>query len=142
MRAKLGTLRRSRREEVLQQFFSRLVVDTSAQMGLLEIPMPCPSQEMVPYYSGASSYGIKVCECKSQGIFNCQCPGVILIQMLPGDGTATGNYIFGDSLYAFTAAEPSMIFLSIYEWFKQSAMTASLQYSLFRSFGNSFLHYE
>ena len=60
MRAKLGTLRRSRREEVLQQFFSRLVVDTSAQMGLLgDTNAMSIAGDGTPYYSGASSYGIK-----------------------------------------------------------------------------------
>ena len=106
MRAKLGTLRRSRREEVLQQFFSRLVVDTSAQMGLLgDTNAMSIAGDGTPYYSGASSYGIKVCECKSQGIFNCQCPRRY------SDPDATWGwdsyrelYFFGDSLYAFTAA--------------------------------------
>lgn len=30
--------------------------------------------ESFHFYSGASHYGIKVCNCKSKGIYNCECP--------------------------------------------------------------------
>src|SRR5690554_5914313 len=103
-RALMGTLRKSRREQVLQEFFSRLVVDASAQMGLLgDINSLSIAGDGSPVYSGASTYGIKVCDCKSQGIYNCKCPRRY------SDPDATWGwdsyrerYFFGDTFYGFT----------------------------------------
>lgn len=100
-----GRLRKSRREQILQEFFSRLVVDTSSQMGLLgDINALSIAGDGSPFYSGASPYGIKVCDCKSKGIYNCKCPRRY------SDPDATWGwdsyreqYFFGDTLYAFTA---------------------------------------
>ena len=104
-RALNGTLRKSRRERILQEFFSRLVVDVSANIGLLgDINSLSIAGDGSPVYSGASTYGIKVCDCKSQGIYNCKCPRRY------SDPDATWGwdsyrerYFFGDSFYAFTA---------------------------------------
>jgi len=104
-KAILGKLRRSRRENILQEFFSRLVVDTSSNMGLLgHSDALSIAGDGSPFLSGASSYGIKVCDCKSKGIYNCKC------YRRYSDPDATWGwdsyrerYFFGDTLYAFTA---------------------------------------
>ena len=104
-RAILGTLRSFRKEQLMQEFFSRLVVDTSAAMGLLgDTKALSVAGDGSPYCSGASHYGVKVCDCKAKGIYNCHCPRRY------SDPDATWGwdsyrerYYFGDTLYAFTA---------------------------------------
>jgi hypothetical protein len=64
-----------RPEIVLQKFLARCVVDTSLKMGLLGDPKDfSTANDGTPYYSGASHYGVKVCDCKSKGFFDCKCP--------------------------------------------------------------------
>lgn len=64
-----------RPEIVLQKFLARCVVDTSLEMGLIGDPKNFSiANDGTPYYSGASHYGVKVCDCKSKGIYNCKCP--------------------------------------------------------------------
>ena len=107
-KAILGTLRTSRKEQVLQEFFSRLVVDTSAAMGLLgNTKALSAAGDGSPYYSGTSSHGIKVCDCEGKGIYHCHCPRRY------SDPDATWGwdsyreqYYLGDSLFAFTATGP------------------------------------
>ena len=56
------------------------------------------------YYSGACSYGIKVCDCKSKGIYNCNCPRRYSDpDAVWGWDSYRERYYFGDTLYAFTA---------------------------------------
>ena len=58
--AKFGTLRTSHKEQVLQELFSRLVVDQSASMGLLgDTNALSAAGDGSPIFSGSSSYGIK-----------------------------------------------------------------------------------
>ena len=103
-KALMGKLRSSRRERVLQEFFSRLVVDVSADMGLLGDPNSLSiAGDGSPVKSGASTYGIKVCDCKSKGIYNCKCPRRY------SDPDATWGwdsyrekYFFGNTFYGFT----------------------------------------
>jgi len=104
-RAILGTLRIFRKEQLMQEFFSRLVVDPSAAMGLLgDTKALSVAGDSSPYYSGGNSYGVKVCDCKAKGIYHCHCPRRY------SDPDATWGwdsyrerYYFGDTLYAFTA---------------------------------------
>ena len=102
-----GRPRSSRREEILQEFFSRLIVDTSAQLGLIGNSQALSiAGDGSPYYSGSSHYGVKVCDCKSKGIYNCKC------HRRYSDPDATWGwdsyrecYFYGDTLYMFTATE-------------------------------------
>jgi len=106
-KAMMGKLRKSRKEEILQQFFSRLVVDTSAQLGLIGNPQALSlAGDGTAHYSGASHYGVKVCECKSKGIYDCKCPRRY------SDPDATWGwdsyrecYFYGDMNYFLTATE-------------------------------------
>ncbi len=50
-------------------------VDVSADIGLLgDINSLSAAFDGSSYYSGASHYGVKVCDCRSKGIYNCTCP--------------------------------------------------------------------
>jgi len=102
-----GRLRSSRREEILQEFFSRLVVDTSAQLGLIGNTQALSiAGDGSPYYSGASHYGVKACDCKSKGIYNCKCPRRYSDPDASwGWDSYRERYFYGDTLYMFTATE-------------------------------------
>lgn len=70
-----GKLHDFRPEKILQEFLARCVVDVSANMGLLgDINNLSVAFDGSSYYSGASHYGVKVCDCRSKGIYNCTCP--------------------------------------------------------------------
>jgi len=96
-----------RPEIVLQKFFARCVVDTSLKMGLLGDPDHfSTAHDGTPFYSGASHYGVKVCDCKSKGIWDCKCPRRY------SDPDATWGWdsyreqwFYGDTLFAATASD-------------------------------------
>lgn len=96
-----------RHEIVLQKLLARCVVDTSLKMGILGNPKSFSiSNDGTPYYSGASHYGVKVCDCKSKGIFDCKC------KRRYSDPDATWGWdsyreqwFYGDTLFVCTAAD-------------------------------------
>lgn len=70
-----GKLKNFCPEIILQKFIARCVVDTSATMGILgDTNNFSVAFDGSPFYSGANHYGVKVCDCPSKGIYNCQCP--------------------------------------------------------------------
>ena len=96
-----------RPERVFQDFFARCIVDTSLQMGILgHQPAFSIAADGTPFYSGASHYGVKVCDCKSKGIYNCKCP------RLYSDPDATWGWdsyreqwFYGDTIFCITASD-------------------------------------
>jgi hypothetical protein len=96
-----------RPERVLQELLARCIVDTSLQMGILgEQHAFSIAVDGTPFYSGASHYGVKVCDCKSNGIYNCKCP------RLYSDPDATWGWdsyreqwYYGDTLFCITASD-------------------------------------
>lgn len=96
-----------RPEKVLQELLARCVVDTSANMGLLgDIHKLSAAADGTPFYSGASHYGKKVCDCKSKGIYDCKCP-----RCYPDPDARWGwdsyreQYFYGDILFNITASD-------------------------------------
>lgn len=74
-KAMAGKLRSFNPEAILQKLIVRCVVDVSAEMGILgNINDFSAAFDGSTYYSGASHYGVKVCDCRSKGIYNCHCP--------------------------------------------------------------------
>ena len=74
-RAIEGKLKNFCPETILQRLIACLVVDTSAAMGILgNVSDLAVAFDGSPFYSGASHYGVKACNCRSKGIYNCQCP--------------------------------------------------------------------
>ena len=96
-----------RPEIVLQAFLARCVVDKSLEMGLLGDPNNFSiAADGTPFYSGASHYGVKVCDCKAKGIYNCHCPRRY------SDPDATWGWdsyreqwFYGDNLFCTTASD-------------------------------------
>jgi hypothetical protein len=96
-----------RPERVLQDFFARCIVDTSLQLGILGNQQAFSvAADGTPFYSGASHYGVKVCDCKSKGIFNCKC------HRRYSDPDATWGWdsyreqwFYGDTLFCITASD-------------------------------------
>jgi hypothetical protein len=96
-----------RPERVLQDFFTRCIVDTSLQLGILGNQQAFSvAADGTPFHSGASHYGVKVCKCKFKGIFNCKCPRRY------SDPDATWGWdsyreqwFYGDTLFCITASD-------------------------------------
>jgi len=74
-RAIKGKLRSFNPEAILQKLIARCVVDVSAKMGILgNVNDFSVAFDGSTFYSGASPYGIRVCDCRTKGIYNCECP--------------------------------------------------------------------
>ena len=61
-----------RPEKTLQTIFARVAVDSSVELGIVPKNLDV-SGDGTCIKTGASSYGVKICDCKSQGIYNCKC---------------------------------------------------------------------
>lgn len=61
-----------RPERFLQRIFARAAVDASLDMGLISRSVSV-SGDGTCVETGASSYGKKVCNCKANGIYKCDC---------------------------------------------------------------------
>ena len=69
-----GKLHTVRPEVILQKLIARCVVDSSAKMGILgNMGNFSVALDGSTFYSGASHYGIKVCDCRSKGVYDCKC---------------------------------------------------------------------
>jgi hypothetical protein len=62
-----------RPERILQTIFARVAVDKSVDMGLTD-RKPTVSGDGTCMHTGASPWGRKVCDCRANGIYNCDCP--------------------------------------------------------------------
>lgn len=64
----------SRPESLMQQIFAKVGVEPSAKAGLLcDVKKLSVSGDGTCIDSGGSCYGVKVCNCVKQGIYNCDC---------------------------------------------------------------------
>ena len=73
--AEMEKLPEGRPERIFQTFLARCIVDKSAQMGILgDIKNFSIAADGSCYNSGASHTGVKVCDCRSKGIYFCKCP--------------------------------------------------------------------
>ena len=61
-----------RPERILQQVFADVCVQTSVDMGIVPKTLDV-SGDGTCIKTGASHYGVKICDCKNQGIYNCDC---------------------------------------------------------------------
>jgi len=62
-----------RPERLLQEIFAKVCVQPSIDMGLVPQTLSV-SGDGTCIITGASSNGVKICECRSFGIFSCDCP--------------------------------------------------------------------
>ncbi len=63
----------NRPELVLQQIFAQVSVMQSVKLGLIPQTLSV-SGDGTCLLTGASPYGVKTCECRKNGIYNCDCP--------------------------------------------------------------------
>ncbi len=92
--------------KIMQQLLARCVVDQSAEMGILgNTSAVSVAFDGSPYYSGASHYGVKVCDCRSKGIYNCTCPRKYSDPDARwGWDSYREQWFFGDTLFNVTAS--------------------------------------
>jgi hypothetical protein len=62
-----------RPERLLQEIFAKVSVQPSIDLGLIMQTLSI-SGDGTCIVTGASPYGVKTCECRSKGIYNCDCP--------------------------------------------------------------------
>lgn len=76
-------------------------------MGLLGDPNKFSvAADGTPFYSGASHYGIKVCDCKSKGIYDCKCPRRYSDpDATQGWDSYREQWFYGDTLFVTTASD-------------------------------------
>jgi len=96
-----------RPEKILQEFLARCLVDTSAQMGLLgDTSKLSVAFDGSSYKSGASHYGVKVCDCQSKGIYNCTCPRRFSDpEATWGWDSYRNQWFYGSTLFTVTASD-------------------------------------
>ena len=102
-----GKLREERPEIIFQQFLARCIVDKSAIMGILGNPDKLSvALDGSCYNSGASHFGVKVCDCKSKGIYTCKCPRRYSDPDARwGWDSYHEEYFYGDTLFSTTASD-------------------------------------
>ena len=102
-----GKLREERPEVIFQEFLARCLVDTSAKMGILGDPDKFSiAMDGSCYNSGASHYGVKVCDCRSKGIYDCKCPRRYSDPDARwGWDSYHEEYYYGDTLFSTTASD-------------------------------------
>ncbi len=102
-----GKLKNFCPEAILQKFIARCVVDTSCTMGILgNVNDLSVAFDGSPFYSGASHYGVKVCDCRSKGIYNCQCPRRFSDPDARwGWDSYRKQWFFGNTLFNVTASD-------------------------------------
>jgi len=102
-----GKLRNFCPERILQKLLKHCVVDTSAKMGILgNVNNLSIAGDGSPYYSGGSHYGVKSCNCRSNGIFNCTCPRRFSDPDAKwGWDSYREQWFFGSTIYGITACD-------------------------------------
>lgn len=64
----------TRHERLIQEVFARCLVDRSVKLGLIPDPLNLIlAGDGSSIRTGASHYGVKVCDCRKNGVFNCDC---------------------------------------------------------------------
>ena len=92
---------------VLQKLLARVVVDTSAQMGILgNLRNFSVAFDGSTFLSGASPYGVKKCDCRSKGIYNCTCPRLYSDPDARwGWDSYRERFFYGDTLFNVAASD-------------------------------------
>jgi hypothetical protein len=102
-----GKLRQHRPEIIFQAFLARCIVDKSLEMGILgNSDNFSIAMDGSCYNSGASHFGVKVCECRANGIYDCKCPRRYSDPDARwGWDSYHEQYFYGDTLFSTTASD-------------------------------------
>lgn len=98
-----------RAERLIQEVFARCVVDHSVQLGLIPHPLDLVlAGDGTSIRTGASHFGVKVCDCRKNGVFNCDCPRRFSDpQARWGWDSYRQEYFYGHMLYELNAVGSS-----------------------------------
>jgi len=96
-----------RPERLIQQIFARCFVDQSVALGLIPDPHALTlAGDGSPLRTGSSPIGVKVCDCRKQGVYRCSCPRRYSDpDAIWGWDSYREVYFYGYSLYELTAAD-------------------------------------
>ena len=105
--AERGKLHEERPEKIFQEFLARCIVDKSLKMGLLGDSNKFSfAVDGACYNSGASHFGVKICDCREKGIYNCKCPRRYSDPDARwGWDSYHEQYFYGDTLFCTTASD-------------------------------------
>ena len=105
--AEYDKLRQERPERIFQEFLARCIVDKSQHLGILgDTNKFSFAMDGSCYNSGASHFGVKICECRSNGIYNCKCPRRYSDPDARwGWDSYHEQYFYGDTLFSTTASD-------------------------------------
>jgi len=92
---------------ILQKLLARVVVDTSAEMGILgNLRNFSVAFDGSTFLSGASPYGVKKCKCRSKRIYNCNCLRIFSDPDARwGWDSYRERFFYGDTLFNVTASD-------------------------------------
>jgi len=95
-----------RAERLIQEVFARCFVDRSVELGLIPDPLSLVlSGDGSSLRTGSSPYGVKVCNCREKGVFNCNCKRRFSDpQASWGWDSYRNEYFYGYSIFSLTAA--------------------------------------
>lgn len=137
IRALKGRSFKSRPERLLQQIFARCLVDRSVAFGFIPDPLALLlSGDGSPLRTGNSPAGVKVCRCREQGIYHCDCH-----RRYPDPDATWGwdsyreAYFYGYSLYELTAADSPCelpVFLSLAQASRHDSVMGVVALAQFR----------
>jgi hypothetical protein len=94
-----------RAERLIQQVFARCFVDRSVELGLIPDPLNLVlAGDGTCIRTGASHFGVKVCDCRKNGVFNCDCKRRFADpQARWGWDSFRQRYFYGHLLYELTS---------------------------------------
>ena len=100
-------LREYRPEKIFQEFLARCIVKKSLQMAILGDKNKFSiAMDGSCYNSGGNHYGVKNCDCRSNGIYNCKCPRRYSDPDARwGWDSYHEQYYYGDTLFSTTASD-------------------------------------
>lgn len=95
-----------RAEKLIQEIFARCFVDVSIHIGLIPDPLELVlSGDGSSLRTGSSPHGVKVCVCRKNGVFNCDCGRRLSDPEASWGWDSYRNvYYYGYSMYVLTAA--------------------------------------
>ena len=99
----------NRPERLIQELFALIALVPSMELGLIDARNLTISGDGTCVPNKTSSRGIKVCECVSNGVFNCKCPRRFADPDAAwGFDSYKGQYFYGHTLYAFSYYNPAL----------------------------------
>ena len=98
-----------RPERLIQEVFSLIAVVPSIELGLIDTKNLTVSGDGTCVRCHSSSRGIKVCDCRKYGIYDCKCKRRFADpDACWGWDSYLGQYFYGHTLYAFSYHNPKL----------------------------------